>query len=65
MAGTERDPRAIVVRVGDRGESIRVSRTRSGLLLASGDRWEQRLTLKEAWRLAEAIDELATGPEPR
>ncbi len=65
MAGIERDPHAIEIDVGEGGESIRVSRTRSGLLLANGDRWEQRLTLEGAWRLAEAIDELATGAEPR
>ncbi len=65
MAGGERDPHAIEVGVGEGGERIRVERTRSGLRLANGDRWEQRLTLEEAWRLAEAIDELATGAEPR
>ncbi len=63
MAGSGRDPRAIEVAVGDGGERIRVERTHSGLLLNNGDRWEQRLTLEEAWRLAEVIDELASGPE--
>ncbi len=62
MAGAE-DPRAIEVNVGEGGERIRVVRTRCGLLLANGDHWEQRLTLEEAWRLAEAIDELASGAE--
>ena len=65
MAASERDPHAIEVNVGEGGERIRVTRTPTGLLLANGDRWEQRLTLEEAWRLAEAIEELATGAEPR
>ncbi len=65
MAGSERDPHAIEVSVGEGGERIRVVRTPTGLLLPNGDRWEQRLTLEEAWRLAEAIDELATGTGPR
>ena len=64
MAGTGRDPSAIEVAVGEGGERIRVARTPTGLLLANGDHWEQRLTLEEAGRLAEAIDELATGAEP-
>ncbi len=65
MAGDSgRDSRAIEVAVGEGGGRIRVVRTPTGLLLANGDRWEQRLTLDEAWRLAEAIDELATGAEP-
>ena len=63
MADTERDPHAIEIAVGEGDERIRVVRTPSGLLLASGDRWALRLTLAEAWRLAEAIDELASGPE--
>ncbi len=64
MAGSEPDSHAIEVNVGEGGERIRIVRTPTGLLLANGDRWEQRLTLKEAWRLAEAIDELATGAGP-
>ncbi len=41
-------------------EAIRVEATTDGLLLTNGDRWRQPLTREEAWRLAEAIDELAT-----
>ena len=64
MPDGEQTPRQIEVPVAS-GGSIRVEATPGGLLLSSGARWRQPLTREEAWRLAEAIDELATeqGPE--
>lgn len=47
------------------GETIRIEADREGLWLSNADRWEQRLTRQEAWRLAEAIDEAATRDLPR
>ena len=49
------------VPVGDRGEVIRVEARDDQVRLANGTRWEQRLTREEAWRLAEALDEVATS----
>ncbi len=61
MPDSERDLRAIEVSIGD-GETIRVEATPSGLLLSNDSRWRQPLTREEAWRLAEAIDCVATRP---
>ena len=49
------------VPVGQRGEVIRVEARGDEVRLANGTRWEQRLTREEAWRLAEALDEVATS----
>ena len=49
------------VPVGQRGEVIRVEARGDEVRLANGTHWEQRLTREEAWRLAEAIDEVATS----
>ncbi len=43
-------------------EQIRIETAPGGLVLSNGDRWRQPLTREEAWRLAEALDELATRP---
>ena len=50
---------------GRTGERIRAESAPGGLLLSSGDRWRQPLTREEAWRLAEAIDAVATVAEPK
>ena len=51
---------AIEVAVAGGAETIRVEVTTSALLLSVGSRCRQPLTRDEAWRLAEALDELAT-----
>ncbi len=58
--GTPAEPGAIEVPVSGGAETIRVEVTTDGLLLTNGSRWRQSLTREEAWRLAEAVDELAT-----
>jgi hypothetical protein len=55
-----REPFVLEVSVADGAESIRVEADGLGLVLSNGTHWQQRLTREEAWRLAEAIDELAT-----
>ena len=60
MPDGEQDPRVIEVPVVG-GETIRVEATPSGILLSDDSRWRQPLTDEEAWRLAEAIDRVATG----
>lgn len=47
--------------VGKQGEVIRVEARGTEIHLANGSRWAQRLTREEAWRLAEAIDAVATS----
>ena len=55
----------VEVTVAGGAETIRVERTRSGITLTNSSRWSQALTREEAWRLAEAIDAVATSaPEP-
>ena len=49
------------VPVPEHGEVIRVEARGDEVRLANGTRGEQRLTREEAWRLAEAIDEVATA----
>ncbi len=52
---------ALEVSIAAGAETIRVEVDRSGLLISNGSRWDQRLTREEAWRLAEAIDSVATA----
>ena len=60
-----RAPVSLEVSIADGTESIRVEADRLGLMLSNGTRWQQRLTRDEAWRLAEAIDAVATRtPDP-
>ncbi len=47
--------------IGQHGELLRVEARGDEVRVANGTRWEQRLTLEEAWELAEAIDEVATA----
>ena len=56
------DTLAIEILVVDGTEEIRVETAPGGLVLSNGDRWRQPLRREEAWRLAEALDELATRP---
>ena len=58
--GGSHEPFATVIPVAG-GETIRVEPSRRGITLTNGDRWQQRLTREEAWRLAEAIDAVATS----
>ena len=59
------EPLALEVSIASGAESIRVEVDRLGLMLSNGTRWQQRLTREEAWRLAEAIDAVATrAPDP-
>ena len=60
MSDRRGDPAAIEVSVAGGAETIRVEATPAGLLLTNGSRWRKPLTREEAWRLAEALDELAT-----
>ena len=53
------------VSIADDAQTIRIEFDRSGLLISNGTRWQQRLTREEAWRLAEAIEAVATAaPDP-
>ncbi len=52
--------KAVAVTVADGVETIRVESSDSGITLTNGTRWSQVLTRKAAWRLAEAIDAVAT-----
>ncbi len=62
---SEKPGAAIEVSIADGAESIRVEVDRLGLVISNGTRWQQRLTREEAWRLAEAIDAVATrAPDP-
>ncbi len=54
------EPFVLEVSIAAGAETIRVEVDRSGLLIANGTRWQQRLTREEAWRFAEAIDAVAT-----
>ncbi len=56
------DELAIEILVADGTEKIRIETAPGGLVLSNGDRWRQPLSRDEAWRLAEALDELATRP---
>ena len=58
--GEQAEPGAIEVAVAGGAETIGVEVTAGGLLLNNGSRWRQPLIREEAWRLAEALDELAT-----
>ena len=51
---------AIEVSIAGGAEAIRIEADRFGLLISNGTRWRQSLTREEAWRLAEAIDQVAT-----
>ncbi len=52
--------KAVEVTVGGGAETIRVQADRAGITLTNGSKWSQTLTREEAWRLAEAIDAVAT-----
>ncbi len=41
-------------------ETIRVAARGDSITIGNRSRWRQRLTREEAWRLAEALDEVAT-----
>ena len=57
--------RRIDVPVGTEGQVIRVELRDDLVHLSRPGRWEQVLTREEAWRFAEAIDEVATaGDDP-
>ena len=45
------------------GASLTVRLIEGALQITSGEGWEQRLTREEAWRLAEALDALATAAD--
>ena len=51
---------ATEVRIGERGETIRVEARRDAVYLSRRRAWGQRLSREEAWRLAEAIERAAT-----
>ena len=58
---TRRDDEHVVeVSISGGNETIRVALRGDGITIDNGDRWRQRLTREEAWRLAEALDEVAT-----
>ncbi len=60
-----REPFALEVSIAGGAESIRIEVDRLGLVLSNGTRWRQRLNREEAWRLADAIDAVATrAPDP-
>ncbi len=50
----------IEVPIGKRGEVIRVEGDANSVRLSRLGVWEQRLRREEAWRLAEAIERVAT-----
>ena len=50
----------VEVTVAGGAETIRVEPSPRGIMLTNGGRWSQALTREEAWRLAEAIDAVAT-----
>ena len=52
----------IEVPIGERGETIRVEAGENAVHLSRRGAWEQRLTREEAWRLAEAIEHVASAP---
>ncbi len=58
-AMTDREPTTITVVIKGCAERILVERTPHGIVLRKPDHWEQRLSLQEAWELAEAIDALS------
>lgn len=43
------------------GERLRISVDRDAVQLENPGAWHQRMTREDAWRLAEALDELATS----
>ena len=56
---------SVEVTVADGSETIRIEPSRRGITLRNGSKWNQVLTREEAWRLAEAIDAVATkAPDP-
>ncbi len=48
------------VSIGRHGETIRVGADDDTVRLSRRGVWEQRITREEAWRLAEAIERVAT-----
>ena len=52
--------KAVEITVGGGAETIRVEADRAAITLTNGSKWSQMLTREEAWRLAEAIDRIAT-----
>lgn len=55
------EPFVLEVSIANGAETIRIEVDRGGLRISNGTRWQQRLTREEAWRLAEAIDSVATA----
>ena len=53
----------IDVPIGERGELIRIEARGDAIRLSRRGVWEQRLSREEAWRLAEAIEAVATAPD--
>ncbi len=51
------------VPIGEHGESIRVETRDHDVRISRRGAWEQRLSREEAWRLAEAIETVATAPD--
>ena len=55
--------KVVEVTVSGGAETIHVEPSRDGITLTNGTRWIQVLTREEAWRLAEAIDAVATAAD--
>ncbi len=54
----------LVVSLGG-GQTIKVTRAGRTVVLENAGRRRQRLTVAEAWRLAEALDDVASAEETR
>ncbi len=52
----------IEVPIGEQGERIRVESRDDAVRISRASVWEQRISREEAWRLAEALDTVATAP---
>ncbi len=50
------------VPIGEHGERIRVETRGEDVRMSRASVWEQRISREEAWRLAEALDTVATAP---
>ena len=49
------------VPIGEHGERIRVETRGEDVRVSRAGVWEQRISREEAWRLAEALDTVATA----
>ena len=61
--GDERMTSPIRIRLA-RSRWLTVTLEQGTVVLAARDGWSQRLTRAQAWALAEALDAVATAPEP-